>query len=213
MAKQTFGSFKELLVKKDLSDGGEDLNVKVDVLVRIFRFVQSDIVESNVQDFPEEDLKSIKALLKKPEVKEGSAKNANSQAERIIRDGLVGVSEKSKGLLCELLGDESKSAQADAKRLETLAAKFHPKDAGEEYDELKRRIKEIHADIVDIEMSLMTLESEEQVQSERYKKANNARERRRQLVKRLEKQLEGVEKKMAKEKSKSDSNKEKAEAK
>lgn len=202
MAKQTFGSFKELLIKKDLSsEGSSDLNVKMDVLVRIFRFVEPDIVKSNVQDFPESDLKVIKALLAKPEVREGSAKNANSQAEKIIRDGLVDVSEKSKGLLCELLGEESKSAFSEAKRLEALAAKFHPKDAGEEYEDLKRRIKEIQADIVDIEMSLMTLESDEQTQTERYKKASNARERRRQLVKRLEKQLEGVEKKLSKEKS------------
>jgi hypothetical protein len=212
MAKQTFGSFKELLIKKDLSDGGDDLNVKMDVLVRIFRFVQPEILESNVQDFPEADLTAIRGLLKNSEVREGSPKNANSAAERLIRDGLVGVSEKSKGLLCELLGDESKSAQSEAKRLENLAAKFHPKDAGEEHEDLKRRIKEIHADIVDIEMSLMTLESDDQVQSERYKKANNARERRRQLVKKLEKQLEGVEKKMAKQKSENKDKKEQKES-
>jgi septal ring factor EnvC (AmiA/AmiB activator) len=200
MPKQTFGSFKELLIKKDLSGGESDLNVKVDVLVRIFRFVQPEIVLNNVQHFPEADIKVIKALLSKPEIRDGSAKNVNSQAEKLIRDGLLNLSEKSKGLLCELLGEESKSAQSDAKRLESLAEKFHPKDATEEHEELKRRIQELKADIVDIEMSLMTLESDDSAQSERYKKASNARERRRQLLKRLEKQLEGVAKKLSKDK-------------
>lgn len=196
MAKQTFSSFKELLVKKELDS--TERNVRQDVLMRIFRFVQPDIILSNAQHFEANDLDAIAKILKAEGLQAGPHGKAQAEAERIIREGLSEVSDKTKALLCDLLEDESKIAQKETQRMEKLAEKFHPKDPSEELTDLRGRIKEIELDIVDIEMSLMTLESEGLEGTERFKKASNARERRRQLIQRLEKQIQGVEKKLAK---------------
>jgi chromosome segregation ATPase len=80
-----------------------------------------------------------------------------------------------------------------------LAEKFHPKDPSEELAELNRRIKEIQLDVVDIEMNLMTMENDGKEGSEYFKKAQNARERRKQLIARLEKQVLGVKRKLEKQ--------------
>ena len=47
-------------------------------------------------------------------------------------------------------------------------------------------------------MNLMQMESDVQKNTERYKKTYNARERRMQIVQKLEKQIQGIEKKKSK---------------
>jgi hypothetical protein len=197
MAKQTFGSFKELLVRKELSDDNAQRDVRYESLGRIFRYVQADIILSNAQHFEAADIKAIKSLLSNEQLRDKNNKISAAEVEKLVKKGLESISLKTKALLCELLDTESKVAQKETRYIETLAEKFHPKDSSEELIELKTRIKEIQLDIVDIEMNLMTLENDGKTDSEFFKKATNARERRRQLVLRLEKQIQGVERKQS----------------
>lgn len=196
MAKQTFNSFKELLVKKELSEENSQRDVRFDTLARIFRFVQADIILSNTQHFDDAEVETIQALLKNQDLRNLESKISPKDVEVIVKKALVTVKDKSKALICDLLEDEAHSAQKEHKRLQSLAEKYHPKDAGEELGDLQARIKEIQLDVVDIEMNLMTLENDGKQGSEYFKKAQNARERRRQLISRLEKQIQGVQRKL-----------------
>ena len=198
MAKQTFGSFKELLVKGELSDSSIDPEVKTKTLAKIFRFVQSEIILSNVQLFADTDRLVVEKLLKDSFLRDRNSKITLSNAEEIVLKGLEALGVKEKALLCELLGDEAKEAEREHKRIQNLADKYHPKDASEEMTELKARIKEIQLDVVDIEMTLMTLENDGRQTSEPYHKAKAARERRRQLISRLEKQVHALNRKVDK---------------
>jgi hypothetical protein len=198
MAKQTFGSFKELLIKRELSDENAKRDVRTEVLAKIFRYVQSEIILSNVQHFSVEDQAAIDALLQDELLRDRNSKVTISNAEAIVNKGLASLDAKTKALLCDLLEEEAKVAQKEHKRIEKLSAKFHPNDPGEELADLKARIKEIQLDIVDIEMSMMTLENDGRQESEPFKKAKNARERRKQLISRLQKQIQGVQKKLEK---------------
>ena len=202
MARQSFNSFKELLVKKDLAQEGAR-EVRYDVLTKIFRFVQKDIVLNNIKHFTDEDQSAISSLFKLEQFSSQDTKLSNGEYEALVRDQLKGISDKSKLLLIDLLEEEARDAVKENKRLEKLAEKFHPKDAGEEKEDLARRIAELKKDIIDIELTLMTLESEGQETSDRFVKMNNARERRRQLVQRLEKQLTAVTKKVQAQSKKS----------
>jgi hypothetical protein len=199
MAKQTFSSFKELLVKKELSEENSKRDVRFDTLGKIFRFVQEDIILSNTQHFDAEEIQSIKGLLKNDELRNIESKISPKDCEALVKKELQGVQDKTKSLICDLLEDEAKSAQKEHKRLVSLAEKFHPKDPSEELAELNRRIKEIQLDVVDIEMNLMTMENDGKEGSEYFKKAQNARERRKQLIARLEKQVLGVKRKLEKQ--------------
>lgn len=198
MAKQTFGSFKELLVKGELSDSSIEPEVKTKTLAKIFRFVQSEIIMSNVQLFENADQVVVKKLLDDVFLRDRNSKITLSKAEEIVSKGLDSLGAKEKSLLCELLGDEAKSAEKEHKRIQNLADKYHPKDAAEEITELKARIKEIQLDVVDIEMTLMTLENDGRQASEPYHKAKAARERRRHLISKLEKQVHALNRKVDK---------------
>jgi hypothetical protein len=198
MAKQTFGSFKELLVKRELSESPVEHEVKTKTLVKIFRYVQSEIILSNVQLFADADKVVIEKLLKDSFLRDRNSNVTLSNAEEIVLKGLALLGVKEKSLLCELLGDEAKEAEMEHKRIQNLAEKYHPKDATEEITELKARIKEIQLDVVDIEMTLMTLENDGRQTSEPYHKAKGARERRRQLISRLEKQVHALNRKVDK---------------
>ena len=197
MASQTFASFKELLVKKELSDPNPQREVRYDSLARIFRHVQADIILSNVQHFAAAEIAIIKKLLANEQIQDKHSKISAAELEKLVKKGCDGLSEKSKSLLCELLDADSKVAQKDNQRLEALAEKFHPKDASEELKELQLKIAELKSEIVDIEMTLMTLENDGQTATEFFKKSSNARERRRQLVIRFEKQIQGIERKLS----------------
>ena len=199
MSKNTFSSFKELLVKKDLSGDDSAKSVDYKVLVKIFAHLSKEVILSSGKHFDEEDQTSLKQLLKKIQSQSELSQN---DLEALIKEELKGWDAAKLVKFSELLEPEAADAQAQAKRIEKLAKKYQPKDANEEYAELQNRIKELQMDIVDIEMNLMQMEQQDQQNSERYKKANNARERRKQVVQRLEKQIQGIEKKLAKQQSK-----------
>lgn len=196
MAKQTFSSFKELLIKKELSEENSQRDVRFDALARIFRYVQAEIILSNTQHFEPAEIDVIKALLNNKELRERDSKISPKDAETLVKKELSSVSDKTKAMICDLLEDEAKSAQKEHKRLSSLADKYHPKDPGEELKDLQGRIKEIQLDVVDIEMNLMTLENDGKTGTEVFKKTNNARDRRMQLIARLEKQVQGVKRKL-----------------
>ncbi|MBF0198334.1 MAG: hypothetical protein HQL32_11515 [Planctomycetes bacterium] len=198
MSRQSFNSFKELLVKKSFSDTQEKREVRYDVLTKILRFVQHDVIISNIKDFSDEDKKLISAILKLEKFNNPQSKLSNGEYEAIARDQLGNVSDQSKLILIDLLEEEAKDALKEQKKLEKLAAKFHPKDPAEEFKDLQSRIAEIKSSVIDIEMNIMTMENDGQENTEHCKKAKNARERRLQLVSRLEKQLQAVEKKTQK---------------
>jgi hypothetical protein len=132
MAKQTFNSFKELLVKKELSEENSQRDVRFDTLARIFRFVQADIILSNTQHFAESEVEIIQSLLKNQELRNLESKISPKDTEVVVKKALASVKDKSKSLICDLLEEEAKSAQKDHKRLQSLAEKYHTKDAGEE---------------------------------------------------------------------------------
>lgn len=199
MVKQTFNSFKELLVKKELSEENSQRDVRFDTLARIFRFVQADIILSNTQHFAESEVEIIQTLLKNQELRNLESKISPKDTEVVVKKALASVKDKSKSLICDLLEEEAKSAQKEHKRLQSLAEKYHPKDAGEELGDLQDRIKEVQLDVVDIEMNLMMLENDGKQDSEYFKKAEHARERRRQLIARLEKQVQGVQRKLVRQ--------------
>lgn len=198
MAQQSFNSFKELLLKKNLS-GEDGRQVHYDTLSNIFRFVQPNIIENTIKDFDDKECSIFKELLKKPELQSNSeAKLSNGEYEALVRDACKDVADSSKLKLIDLLEKEVKQAQKEAKKLEKISRSIKTEDPAEEKADLENRIKDLQRDIIDIEMNLMSMESNEQQNTERYKKAYNAREKRKVIIGKCEKQLQFVLKKLEK---------------
>jgi hypothetical protein len=200
MSQNTFNSFKELLIKKDLSDESVSSAVDYKCIADIFYHCSPEAIQSNAKHFCEEEQSSLKKFLKK--LKKLESKPTLNELESLCKEALSAWSDKSLASLSELMREEAKDARVQAQRIEKLAKKYQPKDSSEDLAELQTRVKELQMDIVDIEMNLMQMEKGEQQNTERYKKTYNARERRRQVMQRLEKQIQGIQKK-----SKQNSNK------
>lgn len=200
MSQNTFSSFKELLIKKDLSGESADSTVDYKCIADIFYHCSSEAIKSNAKLYSEEEQSTLKKFLKK--LKKLEAKPTLNEMESLCKEGLNSWSNKSLASFGELMKDEAKDARLQAQRIEKLAKKYQPKDSAEELGELQARIKELQMDIVDIEMNLMQMEKGEQQNTERYKKTYNARERRKQVVQRLEKQIQGIEKKRSQQSKK-----------
>lgn len=196
---QSFSSFKELLIKKKLSDKDER-SVRYDVLSRIFLTVSEKLIKNNIKHFGDEEKKVIHAVLDHEDVKNKNENLSKGEYEALVRNGLQELSDETKLLLLDLLEEECKKAEKENKKIETLAKKYKPKDLTEEYEHVKGRIKELENDIIEIEMSLMVLEKEEQQGTKGFKKKQDARERRKQLINKLEKQKQSIEKKLKLEK-------------
>lgn len=194
MSQNTFSSFKELLIKKDLSDENPDHSVNYKSIAEIFHHCSSEVISSNGKHFSDEEQSSLRKFLKK--LRKLENKPTLIELESLCKEALDSWSSKSLASFSELMKEKAKDAQLQAQRIEKLAKKYQPKDSAEELEELQNRIKELQLDIVDIEMSLMQMEQGEQQNTERYKKTYNARERRRQVVQRLEKQIQGIQKKL-----------------
>ena len=197
MSKHTFSSFKELLIKKELSDDSAKRSVDYRRIAEIFQNCSIESIRSNCKHFEDAEQASLKKLLKK--LNALSEKPNLVELENLSKEALSNWSNKSLLTFSDLLENEAKAAATEAKKIEKLAKKYQPKDLDEEFAELQNRIKEIQMDIVDIEMNLMQMEKSEQKNSERYKKNYNARERRKQVVQRLEKQIQGLKKKRTKQ--------------
>jgi len=196
MSKQTFGSFKELLIKSDLSSDESSRPVNYQSLVNIFSNCSKETLLANAKLFNADESKALTILIKK--FKTGACEPTPTNMESVVKEQLSSWSNKSLLSFIDLLEPEAEAALAQIKNIAQLAKKYQPKDQEEEIIQLKERVKEIQLDIINIEMTLMQLEKDAQQNTEPYKKSYNARERRKQLMQKLEKQIQGIEKKRAK---------------
>lgn len=197
MKPQSFSSFKELLIKKDLADDGDQQkSIRYDVLGRIFRFIPSNLIQSNIKHFDDASKKIIHKVFDLPALQEDNSKLSNGEFEALIRDSLQNLSDAKKLLLIDLLEKDAFTYQKENKKIEFLANKYQPKDPKEALDDLSERIEDLKQSIIDIECNLMTMEKDQQETSKHYKKSADARERRKQLLAKLEKQKLGLEKKI-----------------
>jgi len=194
MPQQSFGSFKELLVKKTLNQTDDSREVRYDILTNIFRFIQENIIKNNIKHFSEDEQKSFLNLLSLEAFQTTNNNLSNGEFEAIVRDSTKTIDDQSKLKLIDLLEAEVKKAQREKKKIDSISRKMKSNNPEEEKQELEERIKDLHRDIIDIEMNLMSMENHEQQNSERYKKTFNARDKRKILVSKLEKQLNKISK-------------------
>lgn len=179
MSKQTFSSFKELLVKKDLP-GEEERKVDNRILGDIFQFIAPEFFREAIRHFKESDRKVLMDCYSN-EALRSSGSLPRGAAEALVREGLRGLDDKVKISLMDLLEEDARKAAKEARRMQALANKYQPKDPAEEMKELDIRIASLDKEIQDIEMDLMVYEREGMEKSRRFANASDARERRRIL--------------------------------
>jgi hypothetical protein len=192
MPQQSFGSFKELLVKKTLNQTDDSREVRYDILTNIFRFIQANIIKNNIKHFDKDEQKAFLDLLSLEAFKPVRSNLSNGEFEAIVRDATKSIADQSKLKLIDLLESEVKKAQREKKKIDSISRSMKANNPEEEKEELEDRIKDLHRDIIDIEMNLMSMENNEQQNSEHFKKAFNARDKRKILVGKLQKQLSKI---------------------
>jgi hypothetical protein len=192
MPQQSFGSFKELLVKKTLNQTDDSREVRYDILTNIFRFIQANIIKNNIKHFDKDEQKAFLDLLSLEAFKPVRSNLSNGEFEAIVRDATKPIADQSKLKLIDLLESEVKKAQREKKKIDSISRSMKANNPEEEKEELEDRIKDLHRDIIDIEMNLMSMENNEQQNSEHFKKAFNARDKRKILVGKLQKQLSKI---------------------
>jgi len=192
MPQQSFGSFKELLVKKTLNQTDDSREVRYDILTNIFRFIQANIIKNNIKHFDKDEQKAFLDLLSLEAFKPVRSNLSNGEFEAIVRDATKSIADQSKLKLIDLLESEVKKAQREKKQIDSISRSMKANNPEEEKEELEDRIKDLHRDIIDIEMNLMSMENNEQQNSEHFKKAFNARDKRKILVGKLQKQLSKI---------------------
>jgi hypothetical protein len=194
MSQQSFGSFKELLIKKKIDGSADDREVRYDILTNIFRFIQSNIIINNLKHFDDNDQKAFMSILNQKAFKNGDTNLSNGEYEAIVRDETKEIDNQNKLKLIDLLESDVKKAMSEKKKIDKISRNLKSSNPQEEKEELEDRIKDLHRDIIDIEMNLMSLENNEQQNTERFKKTLKARDKRKLLVGKLEKQLSKLSK-------------------
>ena len=194
--QQSFSSFKELLIKKDLQTGDDKREVRYNVLTDIFRYVQKNVILEYSKHFDDGDRKIIEELIERPEWTDTSRKLSNGEYEAMVRDSLKSLDEGKKVKLIDILEKESKVAFRENQKREKMMRRYQPEDPKEKLELIIDRIKDLQGDIIDIEMTLMQMESDGLKNGKGYHKVSNARERRKQALARLEKDKVALEKKL-----------------
>jgi hypothetical protein len=194
MAQESFASFKELLLKKNFEDSEDTREVRYDILTNIFRYIQPNIIKSNIIHFEEKEHKALLGIQQHEGFKSENDGLSNGEYEAIVRDATKNIKDSSKLKLIDLLEKEVKESLKEKKKIDKISRNLKSNNPEEEKADLEDRIKDLHRDIIDIEMNLMSMENHGQEQTERFKKTLNARDKRKIIVGKLEKQLQKISK-------------------
>ncbi|MBF0244771.1 MAG: hypothetical protein HQL31_05815 [Planctomycetes bacterium] len=196
MAREKYSSFRELLIKKNSSEESVIPGTAVpdySSLVRIFTQVRREALERGVSDFCAEDRQQILAVLDRPEFREHPESHSESRLVESVRSGLKNLSDNKKVLLTSILGTESLRAEQENKKIQRLAEKYQPLDPGEKIAELNTRIKSIREEVMEMELSMMDLERNDNSNSAAYNKKKLLREKRLQTIVKLQKDIKSLE--------------------
>lgn len=195
MKNKAYSSFSEMLLRSDLpQDGAEERKLDLVALTCIFTELSADEVQRRIRHMDPEHQARVLKTFGLPALQDkglSSERLSGALAEHLRALGHTNILK-----LIDLLSARAQEARSENRKLERLAAKYHPLDDQEKLEQLDERIASIKADIIEVEMSMMELENQDRQKSPAYIRSGNQREKLKQILNKLGKDRKFLEKKV-----------------